>query len=72
MNAIIEELENSLKTQLAELVDSIRSSEESLLRTKEGYLKVQGALEILAILKDKVTTAETDSLTKAIVGPGAD
>lgn len=50
----IVELETGLKTQLASLASDIRNAESSLISTKEGYLKVQGALEILDILKQKV------------------
>lgn len=56
----IETLENGLKSQLTSLTNDIRAAESSLISTKEGYLKVQGALEILAILKQKVE-AEDDS-----------
>jgi phosphopantetheinyl transferase len=50
----ITELENGLKAQLSSLATDIRNAETSLITTKEGYLKVQGALEILDILKKKV------------------
>lgn len=56
----IETLENGLKSQLTSLTNDIRAAESSLISTKEGYLKVQGALEILAILKQK-TESEDDS-----------
>jgi len=56
----IEELEEGLKAQLAQLTSDIRTAESSLMATKEGYLKVQGALEILDILKN------TPSADKAI------
>jgi hypothetical protein len=54
MTDSILELENSLKAQLTSLADDIRAAETSLMATKEGYLKVQGALEILEILKKKI------------------
>jgi septal ring factor EnvC (AmiA/AmiB activator) len=54
----ITELEAGLKTQLASLAADIRSAESSLISTKEGYLKVQGAIEILDILKKKVQDDE--------------
>ena len=50
----ITELENGLKAQLSSLATDIRNAETSLITTKEGYLKVQGAIEILDILKKKV------------------
>lgn len=54
MTDIIENLEAGLKEQLAALVDNIRTAEAALISTKEGYLKVQGALEIIDIIKKKV------------------
>ena len=62
MNTAIEELDGGLKAQLASLADEIRSSEETLIRTKEGYLKVQGALEILDILKKKLEQDDASKL----------
>jgi hypothetical protein len=57
MNTILD-LENSLQNQLAELATNIRNAESSLISTKEGYLKVQGAIEILDILKKKIEDDE--------------
>jgi hypothetical protein len=54
MISIIEDLESGLKAQLESLADSIRSSESALIATKEGYLKVQGALEIIDIIKKQI------------------
>ena len=74
MKAAIEELDKGLKAQLASLADEIRNSEESLIRTKEGYLKVQGAIEILAILDQKVTMEEKENsaLAASITDPLAE
>ena len=63
----IETLENGLKSQLTSLTNDIRSAESSLISTKEGYLKVQGALEILAILKQKAESEDnSDALDVAL------
>jgi hypothetical protein len=51
----ITELETGLKAQLEALAKDIRSSEAALMSLKEGYLKVQGALEIIAIIKQNFT-----------------
>lgn len=72
MNKAIEELEVGLKAQLASLTEEIRSAEESLLRTKEGYLKVQGALEIFEILKQKIAVDENKALVKSLTDPLAE
>jgi hypothetical protein len=61
INSIVE-LENGLKAQLSSLATDIRSAESSLISTKEGYLKVQGALEILDILRKKVEDDEAKEL----------
>lgn len=50
----IKDLTTSLQIQQEKLAAEIRSAESSLITTKEGYLKVQGALEILEILKARV------------------
>ncbi len=57
----ITELEVGLKTQLESLAQDIRSSEAALMSLKEGYLKVQGALEIIAIIKQKIASDEPDT-----------
>jgi septal ring factor EnvC (AmiA/AmiB activator) len=64
----IEELEDSLKAQLDSLAKDIRTAEASLITTKEGFLKVQGALEILNILKDKLKGDEDRSNLATALG----
>lgn len=59
----INELETGLRAQLESLAKDIRAAESSLITTKEGYLKVQGALEILDILKKKL---EQDDASKLV------
>jgi hypothetical protein len=61
----ITELETGLRDQLDSLAKDIRNAESALISTKEGYLKVQGALEILAILKTKIGS-ENDAAAAAI------
>ena len=70
METTITDLESSLKAQLSALADEIRSSEASLIASKEGYLKVQGALEVLDILKIKLK--DDASLRLALSDSGAD
>jgi len=62
----IAELEKGLVAQQESLASDIRATETALLSTKEGYLKVQGALEILAILKTKVTKESNEDVAAAI------
>jgi hypothetical protein len=71
MESSIFDLETGLKKQLADLADNIRITENSLMVSKEAYLKVQGALEILDILRNKVK--EDDAALKlALSDVGAD
>ena len=49
--ANIQDLEANLKKQLADLTNQIRTTETALLETKELYLKVAGALEVIDLLK---------------------
>jgi hypothetical protein len=60
------ELETGLKTQLEALAKDIRSSEAALMSLKEGYLKVQGALEIIAIIKQNSTTEDKVDATALV------
>jgi len=61
----IADLEAGLRAQQESLAKDIRAAESSLISTKEGYLKVQGALEILNILKKKIEDDEATKLTAA-------
>jgi hypothetical protein len=59
----IQNLEAGLKKQLSELAEEIRTMEANLITTKEGYLKVLGALEILDVLKKEEVAQEHEALT---------
>jgi len=61
----IQNLEAGLKKQLADLAEQIRTAETTLIATKEGYLKVSGALEILDILKKEEAALECESSASA-------
>lgn len=72
MSSIVSELEAGLNAQLKSLADDIRATEEKLMRSKEGYLKVQGALEILTVIKERQDTSETEAVQAALSASGAD
>jgi len=72
MSEIIVDLENGLNAQLSALAEEIRSTEEKLLRTKEGYLKVQGALEILTVLQKRQELEDEKAMKAALTSSGAD
>jgi hypothetical protein len=49
---VVYALEANLQKQQQELITKIRSEELQLNILKEGYLKVQGALELIETLKN--------------------
>ena len=55
METVIADLKKQLIDQRMELATNIKNSEESLIRTKEGFLKVEGALEIIGIIETKIS-----------------
>ena len=67
MNALIERLERGLKEQLASLTNDIRTAESSLMTTKEGYLKVQGALEIIDVIKNQLEANDDQVKSEDII-----
>ena len=70
MKTLIRDLEKQLVDQRMELGTNIKNSEEALIRTKEGYLKVEGALELINIIKTKLAeqTKETDEVIEEVIG----
>ena len=60
-------LDDQLQEQREDLETQIRDLEAQLMRTKEGYLKILGAQEYSAILKQQATTAE--ETTTEVVDP---
>jgi hypothetical protein len=59
---VVYALETNLQRQQQELITKIRSEELQLNILKEGYLKVQGALELIETLKNSVEESpETDT-----------
>ena len=69
METLITDLEKQLTDQRLELVTSIKNTEESLIRTKEGFLKVEGALEIINIIKTKLAAENKEAeVVEEVVG----
>ena len=60
LDAQLQEQREGLETQIREL-------ETQLMRTKEGYLKILGAQEYSAVLKQQATAAE--ETTTEVVDP---
>ena len=72
METLIADLKKQLVDQRMELATNIKNSEESLIRTKEGFLKVEGALEIIIIIETELSKAKeaekkTDEVVKEAV-----
>lgn len=61
MEELILDTESKLKEQQQILADKIRLAEESLMRDKELYLKVTGALEGIAILDQRIKSSEAEA-----------
>jgi septal ring factor EnvC (AmiA/AmiB activator) len=59
------ELEKGLQEQLKSLTSEIRTAEANLISSKEGYLKVQGALEVLNILKGQLEEKANKQILEA-------
>ena len=68
METLIADLKKQLVDQRMELVTNIKNSEESLIRTKEGFLKVEGALEVISILETRIAEQSKDETVTEVVG----
>lgn len=66
MDSFIDDLASGLKAQLEALEQEIRMAETQLISKKEGFLKVQGALELIGIIKQKQNQQESESLLAGI------
>ena len=66
METLITELEKQLVDQRMELGTNIKNSEEALIRTKEGFLNVEGALELINIIKTKLAEQEKETVEEII------
>ena len=72
MEDLIADLKKQLADQRMELATNIKNTEEGLIRTKEGFLKVEGALEIINIIETKLSqqAEKTDDSVAEVVGAG--
>ena len=68
MEDLIIDLKRQLVDQRTELATNIKNGEESLIRTKEGFLKVEGALEIISIIETKISEKAKDESVAEVVG----
>ena len=68
METLITDLEKQLTDQRLELGTNIKNSEEALIRTKEGFLKVEGALEVISIIETRIMEQAKDETVTEVVG----
>ena len=68
METVIADLKKQLIDQRMELATNIKNSEESLIRTKEGFLKVEGALEVINILETRIAEQTKNEAVAEVVG----
>ena len=68
MEDLITDLKRQLVDQRTELATNIKNGEESLIRTKEGFLKVEGALEIISIIETRISEKAKDESVAEVVG----
>lgn len=68
MENLIADLKKQLVDQRMELATNIKNSEDSLIRTKEGFLKVEGALEVISILETRIVEQAKDETVTEVVG----
>ena len=59
MGLDLDNIGSQVDTQLSDLAQQIRTAEDSLMRLKETYLKVQGAKEMLTIIREEDKPAVT-------------
>ena len=67
METLITDLKKQLTDQRMELGTNIKNSEEILIRTKEGFLKVEGALEIINVIETRLAE-QNKEVVEEIVG----
>jgi len=67
MENLIADLKKQLTDQRMELGTNIKNSEEVLMRTKEGFLKVEGALEIINVIETRLAE-QNKGVVEEIVG----
>jgi len=70
METVIANLKKQLLDQRTELGTNIKNSEDTLMRTKEGFLKVEGALELINIIETEMAKVEkqTDEVIEEVIG----
>ena len=66
MENLIADLKKQLTAQRMELGTNIKNSEDLLMRTKEGFLKVEGALEIINLIETRLAEQSKEVVEEVI------
>ena len=66
MKDLIADLKKQLADQRADLTTSIRNGEENLMRTKEGFLRVEGALEAINLIETRLAEKNKEVVEEVI------
>lgn len=66
MEETVSALHRNLSEQLSSLANQIREAESNLLRLKENYLKVQGALEAVSLIRNEMQQQETEAVAEVL------
>ena len=64
MEEILADTEEKLLIQQQDLAVKIRNAEDSLMRDKELYLKVTGAIEGISIVKQRMAPKLAEAITE--------
>ena len=68
MEKLIADFKKQLQDQRVELGTNIKNGEENLIRIKESYLKVEGALELIGIIEAKIAEQAKDEAVAEVIG----
>ena len=68
MENLSADFKKQLQDQRVELGTNIKNGEENLIRIKESYLKVEGALELIGIIESKMAEQAKDEAVAEVVG----
>ena len=66
METVLTELKKQLADQRSDLTTSIRNGEENLMRTKEGFLRVEGALEAINLIETRLAEQSKEVVEEVI------
>ena len=66
METLLTDLKKQLADQRSDLATSIKNGEENLMRTKENFLRVEGALEAINVIETKLAEQSKEVVEEVI------